>query len=110
MARGDRTDGPRRRISKVERDTATFIETDMPALLSWRFGPGAARRLDQPTLYVGGSESGPWWDEVHALIRDWLPQTEDVIIDGADHSLATTHPEQIAEPIAAFLGKHPIGG
>jgi pimeloyl-ACP methyl ester carboxylesterase len=95
---------------QVERDAATFFETDMPALLSWQFGPEAARRIDQPTLYVGGSESGPWWTEVHTQIREWLPQTEDTVIDGADHSLATTHPAQIAEPIVAFLRKHPIGG
>jgi hypothetical protein len=28
-----------------------------PAPLTWRFGPEQARRIDRPTLYIGGSES-----------------------------------------------------
>lgn len=43
---------------QIERDTPTFFETDLPALLAWRFGADYARRITQPALHIGGSESG----------------------------------------------------
>jgi len=94
---------------QVDRDGATFFETDMPALPSWRFGREDARRIRQPTLYIGGTESGTWWVEVRDLILDWLPHAEDVMIEGADHPLAATHPKPIADALAGFLRNHPIG-
>ncbi|MGH8945240.1 MAG: alpha/beta fold hydrolase, partial [Acidimicrobiia bacterium] len=83
-------------LQQVERDAGTFFGTDIPALVSWRFGAEDARRIHQPVLYIGGSESGPWFAEVRELILAWLPQAEDVVVAGADHSLVATHPQQIA--------------
>jgi pimeloyl-ACP methyl ester carboxylesterase len=95
-------------LQQVERDADTFFGTDLPALLSWRFGAEDARRIHQPVLYIGGSESGPWFAEVRELILAWLPHSEDVVIAGADHSLAATHPAQIATGLAAFMHRHPM--
>jgi pimeloyl-ACP methyl ester carboxylesterase len=39
---------------------------------------------------------------------DWLPAPEDVVIDGADHNLAVTHPARIAGAIADFISRYPI--
>lgn len=96
--------------AQIERDTATFFDTDIPALLSWRFGPADARRITCPVLHIGGTESGPWFAEVRRLVLRWLPHAEDVVIDGADHSLALTHAPEIAEALAAFLRRNPIDG
>lgn len=38
----------------------------------------------------------------------WFPDAEDVVIDGADHSLALTHAPQIARALSTFLQHHPI--
>ena len=38
----------------------------------------------------------------------WLPQAEDVVLAGADHSLALTHPGEVAAALVAFLRRHPI--
>jgi pimeloyl-ACP methyl ester carboxylesterase len=92
--------------ASIERDANTFFATDLPALLTWRFSREDARRIIQPVLYVGGTASGPWFAEVHDLILDWLPHAEDVLIPGADHSLATTHAPQVAQVIATFLQRH----
>lgn len=95
---------------QMEQDTPTFFETDIPALLAWTFGAEDARRITQPVLHIGGSESGPWFAEVRELMLAWLPQADDVVLTGADHSLALTHPAQVAAALVAFLRRHPIPG
>ena len=82
---------------QMQRDTTTFFDTDLPALLSWRFDAEDARRINCPVLHISGSDSGPWFAEVRDLVLTWLPQTEDVLLAGADHSLALTHAPQVAE-------------
>lgn len=94
-------------VQQVERDAATFITNDVPALLSWDFDAAAARKIHQPTLYVGGTDSGPWFAAVRKIMLDWL-SPEDVVMNGADHYLAVTHPEQIARALADFITRHPI--
>lgn len=93
---------------QMERDVVTFFDTDLPALLDWQFGSEVARRITCPVLYLGGTESGPWFAEVRELFLNWLPQAEDIVIDGADHLLADTHPAEIAEAMAAFMRRYPI--
>lgn len=93
---------------QMRRDTTTFFDTDLPALLSWLFDAEDARRINCPVLQISGSASGPWFAEVRDLILTWLPQTEDVLLTGADHSLALTHTPQVAYALADFLGRHAI--
>ena len=95
---------------QMEQDTGTFFDTDIPALLAWTFGAGDARRITQAVLHIGGSESGQFFAEVRELMLAWLPQAEDVVLAGADHSLALTHPAQIAAALVDFLRRHPIPG
>lgn len=94
--------------AQMRQDAATFLDTDIPALLTWRFGREDAASIDCPVLYVGGSESGPRFAEVHELILRWIPHTEDVIIDGADHLLALTHAPRLAATLHTFLSRNPI--
>lgn len=95
-------------VAQMERDATTFFATDMPALLTWEFDADAAARIGCPTLYVGGTESGPWFAEVRELILAWLTQTEDTVIPGAGHSLALTHPAAVATAVVGFLRRHPM--
>jgi pimeloyl-ACP methyl ester carboxylesterase len=73
---------------QMERDTGTFYDTDIPALLAWQIRAEDARRITQAVLHLGGSESGQFFAEVRDLMLAWLPQAEDVVLAGADHSLA----------------------
>lgn len=93
---------------QMERDTPTFFEIDLPALLDWRFTAEDAKQITRPVLYIGGDSSGPWFAEVRELVLRWLPQAEDVVLPGADHSLALTHPAEIAVALVDFLRRHPI--
>jgi pimeloyl-ACP methyl ester carboxylesterase len=95
-------------VAEMQRDAETFFATDVPALLGWRFDRAAAARITQPVLYLGGSDSGPWFAEVRELVLDWLPQAEDAVLAGADHSLALTHADQLAEVLVPFLRRHRI--
>jgi pimeloyl-ACP methyl ester carboxylesterase len=95
-------------VAQVERDAATFFDGDIPALLGWEFGPAESGRIACPVLYVGGTDSGPWFAEVRELVLGWLPHAEDVQIQGAGHSLEITHTPALADAVAAFLARHPI--
>lgn len=93
---------------QLHHDMAIFVESDMPALFQWRFGPGDAARINQPVLYVGGADSGPWFSQVRDLMLGWLPQAEDVVLPRAGHSFATTHPRELAVALERFLRSHPM--
>jgi pimeloyl-ACP methyl ester carboxylesterase len=42
---------------QMERDIGSFFDTDMPALLAWRFGAEDTRRITQPVPHLRGSGS-----------------------------------------------------
>ena len=94
--------------AQMRQDAATFLDADLPALLAWDFGPDDAARVRCPVLYVGGSDSGPWFVEVRELMLGWFRDAQDVVVEGADHSLALTHTSQIAGALATFLQRHPV--
>jgi hypothetical protein len=91
----------------MERDAVTFFDTDLPALLSWQFESADARRIECPVMHIGGTESGRWFAEVRDTVLDWFPQADDMVIDGANHSLAVTHSRQIAHALVSFLEPSP---
>jgi pimeloyl-ACP methyl ester carboxylesterase len=93
---------------QIEKDAVTFFQCDWPAVLAWQFGADDAGRITQPVLHIGGSDSGPLFAAVRELIRSWLPQTEHIILTGADHAMAITHPADVAVTIVDFLQRHPI--
>jgi pimeloyl-ACP methyl ester carboxylesterase len=94
-------------VAGMERDAPTFFATDLPALQGWRVEQETGR-VTQPVLYVGGTRSGPWFDEVRALLLAQLPRVRDVMVPGADHALALTHPGHVATAMASFLQEHPM--
>ncbi|HSO65787.1 MAG TPA: alpha/beta hydrolase [Ornithinibacter sp.] len=96
--------------AQVERDADTFFRTDVPALQAWRLEQEEARHIRQPVLHLGGTDSGAWFEEVRDRVLARLPQASDVRVPGADHSLALTHPVQVASAIASFLRAHPMSG
>lgn len=93
-------------VAAMERDAVTFFTSDLPAMLSWEFGPQDAARIRCPVLYVGGSNSGPWFAEVRARILRLLPQAEDSTVHEAGHLLAATHPADAAKIVVQFLRSH----
>jgi pimeloyl-ACP methyl ester carboxylesterase len=95
-------------VAQIERDAATFFDIDVPALLDWQFGQDQARQIRCPVLYLRGSDSGPWFEEVSKLVLAWLPHAEDAVVSGAGHRLQATHPSEVADALATFLRRHPM--
>jgi pimeloyl-ACP methyl ester carboxylesterase len=91
---------------QTRRDARTFFDADLPALLAWQFSAQDAYRIKCPVLHVGGTDSGPWFAEVRGLLLDWFPDAEDVVVHGADHSLAITHTDQVAAALISFVRRH----
>ena len=95
-------------VGRLDRDAATFFESDLPAVLGWALTEQDAREVAAPVLHVGGSASGPWFREVREHVLAWFPAAEGVVIEGAGHSLALTHTAVVSEAVAAFLGRHAV--
>jgi 3-oxoadipate enol-lactonase len=98
-------------VAAMERDAATFFESDLPALLAWRFEEADAAAIACPVLCVGGSDSDPWFADMRARILDLVPQAEGSTVPGAGHLLAATHPDESAALVVDFLRRHgQLGG
>lgn len=95
-------------VRKVEQDATTFFRADVPALLTWRFEPAQAAAVNCPVMYIGGAASHPWFTHVHAWIKELFPGTEDHLIAGAGHSVASTHSSTVGALVAAFLSRNLI--
>jgi pimeloyl-ACP methyl ester carboxylesterase len=91
------------------RDSRTFLDVDIPALLGWPFDIPTATRVRCPVLHVAGSEHGPLFSGVDDLIRTWLPDAGQVTIAGAGHDIPMTHPEALIDVLVPFLAGHPVG-
>jgi pimeloyl-ACP methyl ester carboxylesterase len=95
-------------VAQLETDASTFFDAEIPALLDWRFSGRDAAQITAPVLYVGGTDSGPLFAEVRTQMLGWMPDAEDILVAGADHSVAVTHPREVATALASFAHRHPI--
>lgn len=90
------------------RDSRTFLDVDIPALLGWPMDAATTARVGCPVLHVAGSDHGPVFHGVGELIRTWLPHADQVAIVGAGHDVALTHPDALIEILVPFLAGHPV--
>lgn len=92
----------------VEAEAELFFDHDLPALAAWDFGAEQARRIDSPTLVLGGTASGPWFAEVRTLLGRWLPNAHTVVVEGGDHAMCLHRAEEVAAAVVAHLAAHPM--
>jgi pimeloyl-ACP methyl ester carboxylesterase len=96
-------------FDQAVRDADTFLKVEMPAAYAWSFTPEDARRISQPVLSVLGVQSPERAQRVHEIFRRWVPQTEEVKLENAEHALPLMDPPGIARTIAGWLAEHRIG-
>lgn len=95
-------------VAQAIKDADTFCGVDLPALSAWEFGPEDGAAVSQPVLSVLGTESERLFVEGAILLDSWLPQVEDLTVEGVGHLLQIQRPEPVARGIAEFFGRHPI--
>jgi pimeloyl-ACP methyl ester carboxylesterase len=95
-------------VAQAIKDADTFCGVDLPALSAWEFGPEDAVAVSQPVLSVLGAESEQLFVDGAALLRSWLPEVEDLTVEGVGHLLQIQRPEPVARGIAEFFDRHPI--
>jgi pimeloyl-ACP methyl ester carboxylesterase len=96
---------------QIVADADTFFGVELPSLQEWYLTREDARRITQPVLGVFGSESAsiwPGWDEVRERLREWLPQTDLFVLEGANHALEEKDPRGVAQAMVPFLARHPV--
>jgi 3-oxoadipate enol-lactonase len=89
-------------------DLDTFFQIEMPALQQWRFTVEDAVRIQQPVLSVVGTETAPIFRESHELVKQWMPQAEELVVPQATHALQYMNPSAVAEGLARFLARHTL--
>ena len=94
-------------VEQVEHDAATFFDVELPAIDDWTFDSVAAKRIAQPVLYVTGADLPPAGTALKAFFCSCVPQTECVVIPGANHSLHHREPTIVAAEIVGFLDRRP---
>jgi pimeloyl-ACP methyl ester carboxylesterase len=96
-------------FDQAVRDADTFLQVEMPAAYAWSFTPEDARRIEQPVLSILGVQSPERAQKVHQILKQWVPQTEEVYLENAEHALPLMDPPGIAKTLAEWLAKHPMG-
>jgi pimeloyl-ACP methyl ester carboxylesterase len=90
----------------------TFFGQELPAVRQWSFTREQAARITPPVLAVIGEknrDSSPVWNERQETLLTWLPKVEPFVLPGATHLLHLENPRGMAEALAAFFARHPIG-
>jgi hypothetical protein len=57
---------------------------------------------------VVGSDTESYFREAHELVRQWIPQTEALVIPQAIHALQYMNPSAVADGLVRFLVKHTL--
>jgi pimeloyl-ACP methyl ester carboxylesterase len=96
------------------RDTAVAdapgtFEYDLEAMRHWDFEAVGASRIRQPVLDIVGSRTAAARQPVTDMLHAAIPHAEMVTVQDSDHSLQMTKPAVVAQVIAEFLRRHPIG-
>ena len=89
-------------------DADTFLQVEMPAAYRWNFTPEHAKRIDQPVLSVLGVQSPERAQKVHEILKKWVPQTQEVFLENAEHALPLMDPPGIAKTLAEWLARNPM--
>ena len=68
----------------------------------------SAKRVHQPVLAVVGSETAPIFSEGHALLKQWMPHAEELVVPQATHALQLMNPRAVADGLTRFFTRHKL--
>jgi pimeloyl-ACP methyl ester carboxylesterase len=96
-------------IEQCLADADAFFTQELPALQQWSLTEVDARRIVQPVLAVVGEKTAATFSERVGLLCSWLPNAERFELEGANHLLHVHNPQGMAEGLASFYRRHPVG-
>jgi pimeloyl-ACP methyl ester carboxylesterase len=96
-------------IVEMMRNARILFELEAPQIVRYPFNESDAQHIHQPILYLVSDGFAVASARVRQRFHSWLPQTEEVVIDNADHALPLQRPKALAEALSDFLGRNPIG-
>lgn len=96
-------------VEQAVADADTFFGQELLAVQEWPFTDEKARRVTRPALAVLGEKSRPIFRERRELLLAWLPDIESFELPEATHLLQVDNPRGMAEALAAFFARHPLG-
>lgn len=95
--------------ARALRDSRTFFDVDVPALLVWPFDATGAAGVHCPVLHVAGSDHGALFGGIDRQIRARFPQAAQVVVRGAGHDVALPHAGPLSQVMGTFSTEHPVG-
>jgi pimeloyl-ACP methyl ester carboxylesterase len=95
-------------FDQAVKDADTFLLVEMPAAYAWTFTPQDAKRITQPVVSILGAHSPERAQKVHGILKEWVPQTETLILPNAEHALALMDPPGIAKALSEWLARYPM--
>src|SRR5262249_29068648 len=95
-------------FDQAVKDADTFLLVEMPAAYAWTLTPADAKRITQPVVSILGAHSPGRAQKVHAILKEWVPQTETLTLPKAEHALALMDPPGIAIALAGWLSRYPM--
>lgn len=96
-------------LEQLSANADTFFQIEGPSVADWPFSVAEAARVRHPVLLLVGSDSRPVYHEGHRWLLERLPWAEGQVVQGANHLLPLQQPELLADRLAAFVARHPIG-
>jgi pimeloyl-ACP methyl ester carboxylesterase len=95
-------------LAQAVHDAPGFFEGEMFAIGEWQLAEDVGFDISQPVLSVLSEHPIGFFAEGRTLLRQHLPQTEDLDVFNATHLLPVENPEMLASGLAWFLGRHPM--
>ena len=95
--------------TQMVRDADMFFGIESTSMAQWPFGAAEAARITIPVLSLVGAESHAGALEFEQVLRAWFPQLETARVPGVNHMMHLRQPEPVAEKMAEFLARHPLG-
>lgn len=90
------------------KDADTFLQVEMPASYRWEFSAEKASQIKTPVLSILGAHSPVRAQKVEDFLVSWIPQTEKLVLAGAEHALPLMDPPGIAKGLANWFAKYPM--
>jgi pimeloyl-ACP methyl ester carboxylesterase len=94
-------------VAQAIADADSFFTNELLAVAGWKISEDQAAAIRKPVLSVVGRRSEPMFRDAAELLRQWIPQVEELEVD-LGHLLHMEQPGLVALGIADFLARHPM--